>query len=153
MKFDKSKRLLFLFITCLSLISLLTYNNHEPASKCPNKTPLITDELSLLNEIFTCSDEQLLIEKSVLLRTISFMIKETDDSDPQLIDFVRSLIRSPLSSHKRKLNLTKKTKRDFSQIGQSKWIDGVLKGRRDGFFVEAGGYDGEDHSVTKKINI
>ena len=95
MKFDKSKKLLFLSITCLSLISILTYNNHEPASKCP-KTPLITDELNLLNEIFTCSDEQLLIAKSILLKRISFMIKETDEFDLQLIDFVRSLIHSPL---------------------------------------------------------
>ena len=146
MKFDKSKKLLFLFITCLFLIAIFT-NNHEPTLKCP-KTPQITHELTLLNEIFTCSDEQLLIGKTILLKTISFMIKETDEYDPDLIEFVRSLIHSPLSSQKRQLNLTKKTKKDFSQIGQSKWIDNVLKGRRDGFFVEAGGYDGEDHSVN-----
>ena len=43
-------------------------------------------------------------------------------------------------------NLTDKNKKDFSQVGQSKYIDSVLNSKRNGFFVEAGGYDGEDMS-------
>jgi hypothetical protein len=33
-----------------------------------------------------------------------------------------------------------------SSIGQSKYFDGLLKSKRNGFFIEAGGYDGETHS-------
>ena len=74
------------------------------------------------------------------------MIEETDEYDPKLIEFVRSLIHKP--SADRKLNLIDKTRTDFSQIGQSKFIDNLLKSKRNGFFIEAGGFDGEAHSVT-----
>ena len=108
------------------------------------KTTLL-DEFQILNEIFNCSKEQNLIDKSIMLKAISFMLQETDEFDPKLIEFVRSLIRKP--SKERKLNLTQPKRKDFSQIGQSKWVDKVLGERRNGFFIEAGGYDGETFSV------
>lgn len=101
---------------------------------------------SIFKTILECSNEQLLVDKSILLKTMSFMIEETDEYDPILIEFVRSLIHKP--SADRKLNLTDKTRTDFSQIGQSKFIDNLLKSKRNGFFIEAGGFDGEAHSVT-----
>ena len=104
-----------------------------------------SNEFKIFDEIFNCSKEQNLIDKSIMLKAISFMIQETDEFDPKLIEFVRSLIWKP--SKERKLNLTQPKRKDFSQIGQSKWVDKVLGERRNGFFIEAGGYDGETFSV------
>ncbi len=84
------------------------------------------------------------IDKRVLLKTIKFNIKETNEDDPELIDFVRSLIKPQSTKFER--NLTDKNKKDFSQVGQSKYIDLVFNSKRNGFFVEADGYDGEDMS-------
>jgi len=84
------------------------------------------------------------IENRILFKTIIFNIKETDEADPELINFVRSLIRVPSAEIER--NLSDKDRKDFSQVGQSKYIDSVLNSKRNGFFVEAGGYDGEDFS-------
>jgi FkbM family methyltransferase len=74
------------------------------------------------------------------------MLQEVDEEDPELVSFVKSLIIEPQSN--KKLNLVIKNKTDFSQIGQSKYIDTLLGRKRNGFFIEAGGYDGEDHSNT-----
>ena len=100
---------------------------------------------SIFKTIMESSNEQLLVDKSILLKTILFMIDKTDEYDPILIEFVRSLIHKPSANGK--LNLTDKTRTDFSQIGQSKFIDNLLKSKRNGFFIEAGGFDGEAHSV------
>lgn len=73
------------------------------------------------------------------------MIHEVDEEDPDLIKFVSSLILRP--SYDKPLNLKSKPKQnDFSQIGQSLIIDELLNGKRNGFFVEAGGFDGETYS-------
>lgn len=110
------------------------------------------DDLNLfspLKELFVASEQQKLIDKQVLIKTLAFMIQETDEYDPKLIEFVKSLIK--VKSPNSKLNLTNKAKTDFSQIGQSKLIDEWLKSKRDGFYIEAGGFDGESHSVNTKL--
>ena len=70
------------------------------------------------------------------------MLKETDQYDPELIEFVRSLILPPSTDS---LNLEDKSKYkiDFSQRNQSLRMDDILKGKRNGFLIEAGAYDGE----------
>ncbi len=66
------------------------------------------------------------------MQTILFMEQETNELDPKLIEFVRSIIHKP--SGKNKINLAQKRRTDFSQIGQSKYMDGVLNSKRGGFF-------------------
>ena len=61
--------------------------------------------------------------------------------DQQLIDYIRSHISQPSLSRPRQL--TRPQKKDPSQAGQSKFVDKLLSGRRDGFFVECGATDGE----------
>ena len=100
----------------------------------------------LWDEILNVSEDQLFIQKETLVKTIQFMIQEIDEEDPELITFVRSLITKP--AHNKKLNLYNKNKKDFSQIGQSKYIDSLLENKRNGFFIEAGGNDGESLSNT-----
>ena len=110
----------------------------------------ITDQQKVINdlweEILTVSEDQLLVKKETLIKTIQYMIQEIDEEDPKLISFVKSLITEPADHSK--LNLINKNKTDFSQIGQSKYMDSLLESKRNGFFIEAGGYDGESHSNT-----
>ena len=101
----------------------------------------------LMIQLLESSDEQLLIEKKILLQTISFMLEETQELDQKLISFVSTLIHKP-NLNRSQLSLIDKKKRDFSQIGQSKFIDKLLNFKRNGFFIEAGGFDGESHSVN-----
>jgi len=72
------------------------------------------------------------------------MLKETEEDDEELIKFVKSLINVPNWNSER--NLKNKNIKDFSQIGQSKYIDSLLGSKMNGFFVEAGGFNGEDLS-------
>jgi len=63
--------------------------------------------------------------------------------DQQLISYIRSHISQPSLTQPRRLTNTKK---DASQVGQSKFVDKFLSGRRDGFFIECGAADGETYS-------
>ena len=149
----RASRISIGLILILFLFTSFSFNNESLNKKLneidenemtPEKRNSIENDI--LNEIFTCSDEQLMVNRSILLQTISFMIQETDELDPKLIQFVRSLIHVP--SKNEKINLKQKNKKDFSQIGQSLIIDKELNSRRNGFFIEAGGYEGEVFSVN-----
>ena len=50
--------------------------------------------------------------------------------------------------HSNFMNLEKKNLNDFSQYGQSKIMDEKFKFKKNGFFIEAGGWDGEEFSNT-----
>jgi FkbM family methyltransferase len=98
----------------------------------------------LITDIYNSSEQQSLINKKVLLTTLRFMIEETDKDDAELVNFVQQLIQPP---SKQKLRLeSKNSDLDYSQHGQSKFMDDQLKFKENGFFVEAGAYDGEYHS-------
>ena len=61
--------------------------------------------------------------------------------DQPLLDYVRALVSRPALDRPRQLSGTNTT--DTSQVGQSAFVDRLLSGRRDGFFVECGAVDGE----------
>jgi FkbM family methyltransferase len=99
---------------------------------------------SLINDIYNSSAQQGLISKETLLTTLKYMIEEREAHDPELVNFVQTLIQPP---SKKKINLRKnKADDDYSQYGQSRYIDEQLDMKNYGFFVEAGGYDGEQYS-------
>lgn len=101
----------------------------------------------ILNGIWNVSDEQILMDPKIIMMTIKFMIEEREEDDPELIEFVRSLIvLPPLANSDRKLNLKNKNKYKMSQTDQSIYIDEFLRKKKNGFFVEAGGHEGEDTS-------
>lgn len=85
------------------------------------------------------------LEKNVLFRTHQFMIEGVDQYNPKLVEFVYGLIHKP---SKKLINLKNKNQKDFSEIGQSRYIDFFLKKQNNGFFIEAGAYDGEYLSNT-----
>ena len=64
-------------------------------------------------------------------------------NDQQLVDYTRSHISQQSLTRPRQLGSQRK---DSSQEGQSAFVDKLLSGRRDGFFVECGAADGETFS-------
>ena len=87
----------------------------------------------IFKDVFEASKEQLLLNGEYLLSTIKFMIEDRKEDDPKLVEYVRSKIVPPSD---KPLNLNDKKRTDFSQIGQSKYIDGLLNQKRKGFFIE-----------------
>jgi FkbM family methyltransferase len=137
--------IIFVYITSTSKFSS-TYSSNEQVICHNTIVSNQVDEIeAIFNGLFNQSAEQLLVDKHTLMKTMRFMVEERDELDPELIAFVRSLIvRPPLI--KGQLNLAQQDRTDFSQVGQSKYIDTLLGSKTNGFFIESGGYDGESHS-------
>jgi len=115
----------------------------KPIQQLINLENKVKIDNTYFDDMFEATESQRYIPKETLFQTMKFMIKETNELDPELIKFVKSLIIPPSTEP---INLTKKNQKDFSQIGQSKFIDTQLGSRKGGFFIEAGGFDGEAHS-------
>ena len=92
----------------------------------------------------TIKIDQIRVEH-ILSETKKFEQRGLSEYDPELVEFVRSIILEPTPALNRKLNLNRK-RDDYSQEGQSKKIDKMLDQKRNGFFIESGGYDGEAFS-------
>lgn len=151
----QKKKSKIVFICLVVLTSVLVYclivNSHYSAANASNdelhQGSIQEDSLmDVFGEMFNASHEQRLIDKYVLLKTMRFMVEERDEYDPEVIDLVQRLIIRPDANGR--INLSNKTRTDFSQIGQSRYMDSLLKSKKNGFFVEAGAYDGESHSNT-----
>ena len=133
MNFKYKFNLNFILIVIFILIALIFYFKFKTA----NDIKLEIENVANFDEdIEHISSEQELIDEKILFQTMKFMLKDTEEDDPELIAFVRSLIQLPSENE---LNLNSKNKNDFSQIGQSKYIDSILNSKRNGFFIEAGG--------------
>ena len=69
----------------------------------------------------------------ILEETKRFADLKTREDDPQLIEFVKSLLKPP---SKEPYNFQKnRLSGDYSQEGQSLYIDELLKSRTDGFYI------------------
>ena len=100
---------------------------------------------NLFSDIYHSSSQQSLIRIETLMTTLKFMIEEREEDDPELINFVQSLIAGP-PNKPLQLATNDTGKLDFSQNSQSKVVDKLIGSHRNGFFVEAGAYDGETYS-------
>jgi hypothetical protein len=94
----------------------------------------------LLKELFDASSEQNLIDPNVLLKTLEFWLMNVDQYDERLIKFIKTLVKVP---PKKNLNLKEPNRVDHSQHGQSLYMDNLLNKTKNGFYIEAGAYDGE----------
>jgi hypothetical protein len=93
----------------------------------------------------TLTSRDVVSDPATIVKTLEFMFQNVNEDDPDFVDFVRTLIKPPTNLP---INLSQKNRNDFSQLGQSHTIDKALKSKRNGFFVEAGGFNGEDFSNT-----
>lgn len=60
-----------------------------------------------------------------------------------LIRYISNQIAGP---SRQKINLTEPNRVDYSAVGQSSFVDNLLRQRRDGFYVECGAKNGETHA-------
>ena len=106
MSISSFKNILF----CLVFISMLGINF---ALKVSFESPICSSMPGIisflprndgLKEIVESSDEQRLSDESILIQTIKFMLQDTDEYDPKLIDFVRSIIHYP--AKRKKINFS-----------------------------------------------
>lgn len=141
------KNLILLLVSLVFIVVILCYLIDLRINKVDNE---ITQSFESLRDIFKISGEQSLIKPDVIMKTIRFMVDEVDEYDKGLISFVRSLIHQPSN---KALNLNEPNKTDFSQIGQSLYVDSLLGNKRKGFFIEAGAWDGEWYSNTLYLEI
>ena len=70
----------------------------------------------------------------IIEETKKFADRQTEEDDPELIEFVKKLIKPP-STDKYNLRVSNKKDGDYSQEGQSLYIDTLLNQRTNGFFV------------------
>ena len=70
----------------------------------------------------------------VIEETIKFANRGVEEDDPELIQFVQKLIKPP-SNIKYNFANPNKPNSDYSQDGQSVYIDELLKKRTDGFYI------------------
>jgi len=69
----------------------------------------------------------------VLEETKKFVSRQTKEDDPVLIEFIKKIIKPPSA---KPYNLSRSIKNgDYSQEGQSLYIDKILNGRTEGFFI------------------
>lgn len=73
-------------------------------------------------------------------------IAEWVADDPRLIKHIRDHYLEPPTSRDVPYNLESPNKRDYSHKMQSKIVEDILGGKKNGFFVECGAYDGETYS-------
>ena len=137
------------YILCIYILSFKLQNevHSSPLSKSTDFDKIKNS----INEFMNATPEQKLIDPNVLMKTLKFMIKDVNFDDKELIEFVETLIQMP---SKMKLNLsTSFTNDDYSQMKQSLKVDNLLDSLKDGFFIEAGAFDGEAFSNTLFFEI
>jgi len=143
----------FFFMILVSqffIIFLLIKQQNVPVKTSEQIEQPKNDNLKeLLKDIFTVSPEQKLIKPEAIVKTIKFMIEDVEQDDPELLKFVQSLIVPPSKGPRVLKNKTS----DKSQFGQSKYIDSLLNKKEYGFFIEAGGYNGESLSNSLFFEI
>lgn len=132
-------------IITLALITVTCLFTHFTFVLLRKNLPVSIFFNDLITDVFLGSDEKIQVDSKILIKTIKFMIEERDQYDDEVIEFVRTLIVPP--SHK-PWNLVNQKRVDFSQSGQSQMVDQLLNKQRKGFFIEAGGFDGESFSNT-----
>lgn len=135
--------------------NMIRFVTNEEASECDcgrstlaattkPTTPVFNEFATLLKQ---ASYEQALIPKPILMRTMRYMIEERGEYDEELVAFVASLIVPPPADRPSRPRVGgTPNSTDFSQFGQSIYMDSLLGGMRNGYFVESGGLDGELYS-------
>lgn len=137
---------LVLIFSIIFLITLMKnlLENHPEDDFNYRKLNSRFDIEGIFSPLWSVSDEQRMMNPIVLIKTLKFMIDETDETDSELIDFVRSLIiPPPIYTSQTKLTLNDSSKYKSSHTKSTVIVDATLRGKTNGFFIEAGAHDGE----------
>ena len=126
MRSPKKRKLIFviMILTSISFCCLLSISSTSTTTEI---TELDLEEINTNNSFLK------LVETSGML----------SQSDPRLITVIKTSFLNPPSSLPYNLKASSTSKSKRGQIGQSKLIDEYLRGKENGFFIEAGAFDGE----------
>lgn len=132
----------------LSLNHLLTRETKDKEAKII--PPLIQRDIdfdAIFKDIFNASAGQHQIDREILLRTLVFQIEEVDEYDPKLVDFVRSIIVRLDRKYTGQVSIE-------SERDDLRYVDTLLKSKRNGFYVEAGAFHaiGSSNSLFFEVN-
>ncbi len=119
---SKRYNLLKLFLLFIIIIVIL-----KITSETNNKTNLS------MSPNFQLGDNNLSREE-ILEETSKFVSRGVDEDDPELIEFVKSLIIPP-STKQYNFERQNQPNGDYSQHHQSTYIDEILKQKTDGFYI------------------
>lgn len=133
------------YVLCVYILSFKLQNEVYSSTKRNTYNYDFDQIKNSLVEFMNSTPEQNLIDPNVLIQTMKFMIKDVRYDDQELVDFVKSLIKPP---SKGRLNLSNTLIKDYSQMKQSIKVDNLLDNLTNGFFIEAGAFDGEALSNT-----
>jgi len=96
-------------------------------------------------------EDQSMIRSTVESLYVMYGEGSFTDEDEHLLNYIRSMTSRQGPGGRR---LYRKLSRvDFSQVGGSRFVDKLLRQRRNGFFVECGAYVGEELSDTLFFEI
>jgi len=134
----KSKFLVFVSMVLVGTVMLFVSTGRLDHVLLQTPLTLTHEDISIAEpyQRYRTSDEMLYI--------LHGQGEEFSQYDPQLIDYIRGHISQPSAARQRKLARPRRS--DASQVGQSRFVDRLLSGRRNGFFVECGAADGEEYS-------
>ncbi len=102
-----------------------------------NLTTYLTQSQTILGNtkiiFYDSSQYKYHTKEYVLEKTKKFVSQQTEEDDPVLIEFIKEIIKPPST---KPYNLSRSIKNgDYSQEGQSLYIDKILNGRTEGFFI------------------
>jgi len=140
---------------CLNVILLVIISHQFPSGKHDQPVSATTPEPSVILPKVTepsvsvpsqsAITEPSVSSQSVILSTAESLyamygVGNFADDDPNLLNYIRSMTSQQGPGGR---NLSDPSRVDFSQVGGSRFVDSLLKQRRNGFFVECGSFDGE----------
>ncbi len=116
-----------LIVLCLLLILKYLYSQTNTATYVFDRSGFKV--ISYDSSFYTNFTQEYIIEE-----TKKFADRQTEEDDPELIEFVKKIIKPP-STDKYNFRVSNKKEGDYSQEGQSLYIDKPLNQRTNGFFV------------------
>ena len=116
--------IILLIVVCVVVMTVVFDGKNDTSTTTLNKK--IDTSITLLYKNYT--------QDYVIEETIKFANRGVEEDDPELIQFVQKLIKPP-SNIKYNFANPNKPNSDYSQDGQSVYIDELLKKRTDGFYI------------------
>ena len=124
-------RLIMLAVSvCGVVILFVSTKNYLEGFNVRRKGPLTTTQATF-RQLYSTSN-------------VMYGAGNQSSNDQDIVDDIRSQISKPSPNQPRKLARPHIT--DASQVGQSAFVDKILSGRRNGFFIECGAVNGETYS-------
>ena len=137
LRINSSIRNLFLITCILLILAMLTVFRNQNENVQFDEISIsgkLIKERSIEYKFYDSSLYKNYTREYVIEETTKFASRNVEEDDPELIQFVKKLIKPP-SNMKYNFENPNKPNNDYSQDGQSVYIDKLLIKRSDGFYI------------------